>query len=117
MRKQLLKETELAYLNCLKETGIYKSNNKWTNDNRCHTDILFQVFCEYCRLRDITSYVSRNFQDHGHFSDKQQTHGRKYSDINNVLSVGERKNVTRYGLQEGFLDHVSKTRYRFTGEE
>ena len=110
-----LDETDWQYLQALKETGYYRSNNKYTADNRCSEDVLFLVFGEYCRLKNIQNFSSRNFQDNDHFSDKQYTRGRVYGDINRVLSCGERKNITRYGLAKGFIGHISKKRYFFIG--
>lgn len=110
-----LNEAEQKYLYCLKETGMYKIY-KNRSDTRCNEETLFNVFCEYCRLHNIHSFVSRNFRSNDHFCDKQYG-ASVYNDINMFLSNGERKNVTRYGLSEGLLGHVSKTRYYFKGEE
>ena len=98
-----LSETDIAYLQCLKESGIHERRHLHAN---CAVDVLSHMFAEYCRLKGDISAFNRTW-----FSSDTQS---VYRDINLFLTSGERGGVTRYCNERGWLDRLSKNRWRWS---
>jgi len=103
---------QIAYLNCLKDSGRY-----WENGyERVYRDVLFNVLAEGCRIKKLRFFRSRQFRvDYPcNRSDVDRRGHGCHSDMNEVLSRGQILNAIQYGNKIGLINKVSHNRWEFT---
>jgi len=102
-----LSETDLAYLNTLKESGRHR-------DNRIKEETLIDVFAEACRIKQLRYFKSAWFNP-SWSSLRSNRGGGAHNDILGVLGRGQILNVLKYGRRRGLLEKVSSYRWGWTG--
>lgn len=103
---------QIVYLKCLKDSGHYQKNE----DQRTHSDTLFDVLAEGCRIKSIRFFRSRHFliEYPCNRSDTDRRRCGCHSDMSELLSRGEILFAIRYGNKVGLIEKVSSYRWGFT---